>query len=442
MSDVDNLQNAEEFVAQREEQERREQLEAADAELAAAPLKSTALRPRRRADLRLSQIHGGDNMRLDLSEIDELAMSIRQKGLLLPLAVRPWGLDDDGPEPEGEGPFFRIVAGHRRHAALHRLAQQALRAHASEEDTLDPLVRSEVLEELSAAEVYELMLTENVQRVPLEPMAAARALRFLLDLNAGTTAADLARSLGLRPAWVQEHFRLLDLPPETQELVEAGDLSFTVAMMLRRGQTMGRIDADEANALAKKVAKGEMAPKDLRDVVAPKGPMTAAPKTVLVDEDGNPIEDAAAAGVKKTPPSRAGASDAEALPWDEPEAPRMAAGVDEDARYSGAEGLLRQAPDAPRPGPGQIPLSHEAVQRASDVEPNDDEFGSVGAAIDLELDRFLLMHVLRDLAPDEHLNDIGINRGEEEDYASAQDATTCRNAFRHAALALRNTVEN
>src|SRR5690606_1983158 len=147
----------------------------------------------------------------------------------------------------------------------------------------------EIREGLTEAEVYALMLTENVQRVPLEPLQAARALRLLLDLNDGMDVATLARSLGLRPAWATTHLKLLDLPQEVQDRLEAGDLSLTIADLLRRGQSTGRIDEAQATELAKQVAKGEISAAQVkREAGPPPKPNTQEPTTVSLGPDGRP----------------------------------------------------------------------------------------------------------------------------------------------------------
>ncbi|MEO6867552.1 MAG: ParB N-terminal domain-containing protein, partial [Gaiellales bacterium] len=215
MSDVDKLQIAEEEAAQRAEAKAAKQREQRAKELRQTPQRpglSTGTRVT--SSMPLSQVHPGENIRMDLPEIQELALSIREVGLLTPLLVRPWNTDStaDGELPaEADAALdqFRLVAGHRRHAALTALADAGLEEFAE--------APCEVREGLSEADAYALMLTENVQRVPLEPIQAARALRLLLDLNEGMDAATLSRSLGLRPAWATIHLKLLDLPQEVQD---------------------------------------------------------------------------------------------------------------------------------------------------------------------------------------------------------------------------------
>ena len=123
MSDVDKFQVAEEAAAQRAEQAHRDRRESRAAELREVPLRTTAGKAMEPAVLALGQVHPGDNIRADLPEIQELALSIRELGLLTPLTVRPWDTEPaaDGKLPpnfETHGQHYRLVAGHRRYAAL------------------------------------------------------------------------------------------------------------------------------------------------------------------------------------------------------------------------------------------------------------------------------------------------------------------------------------
>jgi len=276
MSDVDKLQIAEEAAAQRAEAKRSKKRETEQAALREQPVRTTAGKSRQATTLQLKQVHPGDNIRLDLPEIQELARSIREVGLLTPMIVRPWDNDAkaDGPLPmEASGTMtqYRLIAGHRRHAALTALTDAGIEGFDA--------VLCEVREGLSVAEAYAVMLTENVQRVALEPVQAARALRLLLDLNENMDAATLARSLGLSPKWTQKHLKLLDLPREVQDRIEAGDLSVTIADLLRRGQSTGRIDEERMVELATKVASGEITTAHARaEAGPPKAPNTVAPK--------------------------------------------------------------------------------------------------------------------------------------------------------------------
>lgn len=412
MGDVDKLQEADEAAAQRAEAKQAKRRERDRAELREQPQRP-GLATRRQAtrDVPLACVHPGDNIRTDLPEVQELALSIREVGLLTPLLVRPWNdaADADGALPreaDASTQQYRLVAGHRRHAALRALVE-------AEVEGFDE-VPCDVREGLTEAEVYALMLTENVQRVPLEPLQAARALRLLLDLNEGIDAATLARSLGLRPAWASTHLKLLDLPQEVQDRLEAGDLSVTIADLLRRGTATGRIDEAKATELAKQVAKGEITAAQVKREAGPAPkPNTQDPRTVALGPDGRPIE----------------ADGADAGTW-------------QDLSESAARGG-----DLPRPA---TPLSGD---RANPYVPDGSPIAPAAKQVDKadvarsqanppvvpwedRLDAYLLGRALREWAPDAYLDELGIDRVQTDAYAMMLGFEERIAAIRHVSAML------
>lgn len=270
MSDVDKLQEAEEWAGQQEQEAAKEAASKQAAELAEEPVEPTATRPRSVAMIDLDQIHIVDPVRLAPVKIHELALSVRQRGLTQAITVRPDAAEADR---------YLVVTGHRRIEALRELSVQSD----------DPIqVPCLVIEDLEEAEIFALILTENEQREPLEQLSAARAARHLLDLKPDLTAKDLARSLGIKTATLQGWFRLLDLPEDVQQLLEQGDLSFTVAKMLRRAQEKGRIDESQTSNLARQVSEGAMTATAVRAQVAPPKhtgiESTQAPRTISAEE--------------------------------------------------------------------------------------------------------------------------------------------------------------
>lgn len=132
-------------------------------------------------------------------ELDELAASITQRGLLQPLLVRP----------HGEGHGFEIVAGERR----WRAAQRA-RLHE-----VPALVR-----ELDDAEALEIALMENIQRADLNPLEEAQGYQQLIE-RFGHTQQRLAEALGKSRSHIANTLRLLTLPPEVRAHLDSGALT-------------------------------------------------------------------------------------------------------------------------------------------------------------------------------------------------------------------------
>lgn len=180
------------------------------------------------AAIPVGQVHPSPaNPRTNLTDIEDLAMSIRENGLIQPLIVQ---------RIPGE-PGYRIVAGHRRYAAIVKLGWARVPA----------VVRRDMLpdEELLA------MLVENGQRANLDPIEEARALQRLVD--GGLTAGEVARKVGRHVNTVNARLLLLKLPIAEQEEVRAGHYTLTHANNLIRD--IRRADRERANPVARPVGR-------------------------------------------------------------------------------------------------------------------------------------------------------------------------------------------
>lgn len=135
----------------------------------------------------------------DEAELEELAQSIREKGVLQPILVRPAVF-------AGE---YQIVAGERRWRAAQRAGVRAIPA----------LVRS-----LSDEEVLEIAIVENIQRTDLSALEEAQGYRTLID-RFGRTQAQVADTVGKSRVHVTNALRLLQLPASVQAMVRDGQLT-------------------------------------------------------------------------------------------------------------------------------------------------------------------------------------------------------------------------
>ena len=141
----------------------------------------------------------------DEAELRALADSLRRRGLIQPIVVRP-----------AAGGGHELVAGERR-ARAARLAGL---------DALPALVR-----EMSDEEAAETALVENLQRADLNPIEEARALRRLCE-RPGRTQQEVAERVGRARPTVANLLRLLELCREVRALVEDGRLSMGHARLL------------------------------------------------------------------------------------------------------------------------------------------------------------------------------------------------------------------
>jgi ParB/RepB/Spo0J family partition protein len=255
MASVDKLQNAEEDVARMREEANEARW---DDLKAREPLEETATRVRSRVAIPIREIRTDSNIRPDLPEIVELAESIKERGLLQAPLVS-----------SDEETGYSIVAGARRLAALSGLYGR------------DYEVECDVIADIDEAERIAMMLVENEQRQQIDPLITARALRELMRRREHASAAALARSLGLSSRWVQDRLRLLDLPDGIQERVSAGDLSFTLADLLRRRVDDGSLEEAEAVELAEAVVSGDASASEVREQLSPPPSSNAAVETAL-----------------------------------------------------------------------------------------------------------------------------------------------------------------
>tara|TARA_R110000764_G_scaffold15712_3_gene44407 strand:- start:6795 stop:7685 length:891 start_codon:yes stop_codon:yes gene_type:complete len=150
-------------------------------------------------------------------DLDDLAASIAEKGVIQPLIVR----EKDG--------GFEIVAGERR----WRAAQMA-KLHEL------PVI----LRDFDDMEVLEVAIIENIQRADLNAIEEAAGYRQLMD-KFGHTQEKMAEALGKSRSHIANLLRLLQLPDDVVEMVRKGDLS--------SGHARALITADDPSALARKV---------------------------------------------------------------------------------------------------------------------------------------------------------------------------------------------
>lgn len=147
------------------------------------------------------------NARRTLTDIDELAESIRAVGVLEPLLVTP-----TSDEPGG----LMIVAGHRRFAAAQKAELSAVPC---------------VVRMLDEAAIIQTALVENTHRKNLTYTEEAEQLQRLVDLTA-LTVGGIAKSVGRSAAYVNSRLALLTLPDVARDALDEGTVSLDVAQQL------------------------------------------------------------------------------------------------------------------------------------------------------------------------------------------------------------------
>jgi ParB family chromosome partitioning protein len=178
------------------------------------------------------------------AELEELASSIREKGLVQPLVVRP---------VDAAGTSYEIVAGERRWRAAQKASMHLVPV----------IVRS-----LSDQEALELAIIENVQRSDLNAIEEAGGYRDLVE-RFGYTQEELAGVIGKSRSHLANTMRLLKLPESVQALVRDGSLS--------AGHARALIGREDAEVVAQDIVKKGLNVRDVEAIVMGRNPAEAKP---------------------------------------------------------------------------------------------------------------------------------------------------------------------
>ncbi len=167
-------------------------------------------------------------------QLEDLSNSIREKGVIQPLIVRP------RPGIEGE---YEIVAGERRWRA-----SQMAQLHE-----LPVLVR-----DFNDTEVLEVAIIENIQRADLNPVEEAAGYKQLMD-KFGHTQDILSKALGKSRSHIANLMRLLNLPDDILGLLRTGQIS--------AGHARALITSDHAHEIAKRIVAQGLSVRQVEQLV-------------------------------------------------------------------------------------------------------------------------------------------------------------------------------
>ncbi|WP_134724942.1 ParB/RepB/Spo0J family partition protein [Paracoccus luteus] len=188
--------------------------------------------------------------------LDELASSLRSRGVLQPLIVRPH---------PAEGGLYQIVAGERRWRA----------AQIAQLHEVPVLIR-----DLDDTEVLEVALIENIQRANLNPIEEAASFRQLMD-RFGHTQEKLAEAMDKSRSHISNLLRLLNLPDQVQSWVREGKLT--------AGHARALITTPDPVALARRVIDRSLSVRDAEELArrATEGPAAEAKRRVRSEKDAD-----------------------------------------------------------------------------------------------------------------------------------------------------------
>jgi ParB family transcriptional regulator, chromosome partitioning protein len=196
----------------------------------------------------------------DEKDLDDLAASIREKGVIQPLILRP--------VPSGG---YEIVAGERRWRAAQRAGLHELPA---------------VVRDISDAEMLEIAIIENIQRADLNALEEAHGYRQLMD-RFGHTQERLAEALGKSRSHIANLLRLLTLPESVLDLLRVGKLT--------AGHARALVTAANPESLARQVVERDLSVRQTeqlaRAAATPATPRLAATRTAAKDADTRALEE-------------------------------------------------------------------------------------------------------------------------------------------------------
>jgi ParB family chromosome partitioning protein len=211
-------------------------------------------------------------------ELDELAASIKERGIIQPILVRT---------VRGQADAYEIIAGERRWRAAQRAGLHDV-----------PVV----LLEVSDREALELAIIENVQRTDLNPLEEAMGYQALSD-EFGYAQEEIAKIVGKSRVHVSNTVRLLKLSDTVKAHINAGRLTAGHARMLigqpnaealaeeiiRRGLNVRQVEARAREDGRKRAARlgGAPAPKDADTAALQKRLSDALGLAVTIDHRAN-----------------------------------------------------------------------------------------------------------------------------------------------------------
>tara|TARA_R110001606_G_scaffold398020_1_gene576056 strand:- start:4016 stop:4975 length:960 start_codon:yes stop_codon:yes gene_type:complete len=191
----------------------------------------------------------------DTDALDELADSMRQRGVIQPIVVRPHGKN------------FQIVAGERRWRAAQRARLHQIPA---------------VVRNLNDEETLEIAIVENVQRKDLNVIEEAEAYAKL-SVDYGHSQTRLAEIVGKSRSHIANLMRLLELPTSVKTLV--------VEEKLTMGHARALINAPNAEELGPQIAKQGLSVRDVERLVrkslAVKKPLSAKKLASMSETDAD-----------------------------------------------------------------------------------------------------------------------------------------------------------
>jgi ParB family chromosome partitioning protein len=172
-------------------------------------------------------------------DMQHLAQSIREKGLLQPIVVR------------SKNDYFEVIAGNRRYSACKMLGWRKILCH---------------IVELDDKEAYEISLVENVQRKTMDPIEEAEAYKmYILEFGWGSIS-ELAIRIGKSPSYISKRISLLQLPSDIQAKIKSKEINPSA------GEELLRLNDNEAQSeLAQLISTRGISIRKMRQLMIESG---------------------------------------------------------------------------------------------------------------------------------------------------------------------------
>jgi ParB family chromosome partitioning protein len=188
--------------------------------------------------------------RFDEGALEELALSIAERGVIQPVIVRPLA-----------GGRFQLVAGERRWRAAQKAQLHEIPA---------------LIRDLDERDVTALALIENIQREDLNPVEEARAYKRLAQLE-DLPHLEIARLVGKSRSHVANFIRLLALPAAVLEHLELGRLEM--------GHARALVGREDAEALAQRAVNENLSVREVEKLARRAAGEPGAGRTARVPSD-------------------------------------------------------------------------------------------------------------------------------------------------------------
>ena len=167
--------------------------------------------------------------------IDELYVSIKEKGLLQPIIVRP------------QNNNFEIVAGNRRYEVCKKLGWKKIICH---------------IVELDDKEAFEIGLIENIQRKNFDPLEEAHSFEFYVLKFGWGGISELAKKIGKSVSYVDRRLQLLNLPQDVLDSISKSLISPSIG-----GELISLKDEQQQSNLTKLVIERKLTSRKVRNMI-------------------------------------------------------------------------------------------------------------------------------------------------------------------------------